>query len=718
MKICGMIRRTITAMEKTKNWLLFEKRIEEFVRKLGFSDVSHDPEGFRFQDSRCQIDVICGSENNVLLIECRTQEVTGPSEDIKKWIALMNGRRGEYTKVLGAHPKYKKYKNVFLVLAVGKEVIVSESNSKYAEDLDIAMWGELDRSCYEKQPTILREVTLHNILADLGATVPAEAVHTAVAFKTLIKVHSKAFNAYSFSAAPTEIIKYCYVARREQGKSDYYQRIIDSSRLNSVADYINKGGSFINNIIVAHDPIIGRENLSFTPIHNYLGEVANDDLIKRLGDSAYNLEIGILQFPLSYKSFWVIDGQHRLFGYSAANDLSRAGATVPVVMIEQIPKTEQMRLFVDINHKQKTINANLIWDIKGDIEPETIEGAVSNLVKALDEKGPLQGQIKIPAKRNRAPINLSALCRAIIKSGLMKDRVKWVTENKNPFFKSKDVVLSAQAVRAALDDYFESLKSELDTEIFEDIVLNSTAIEILVALFSLTTVNIKLTDNSEARRQKYRSWLSILKQHIDKRLIGELRKATGEALKDDATKKLLGLLAEGSKDQQFILLSQSLAKEIPGFQELERELRQWIGSLFDRYGNGESFDVWLSRTCPQRFDPSGYQILKKNFSNRDPHRLKLAKLSDFLSLGNIRALLLNPIVNDLFIKARAEIGTLSPQNIINHLNFVLPERNIDAHDLPLTHASEAEAQAKHSVTLLLNSIAKYREYFAEIGPDG
>ena len=66
-----------------------------------------------------------------------------------------------------------------------------------------------------------------------------------------------------------------------------------------------------------------------------------------------------------YNTAWVIDGQHRLYGYSKSKWKSKH--TIPVVAFENLPVEEQTKMFIDINHKQKSVSRNLLTTIKADI---------------------------------------------------------------------------------------------------------------------------------------------------------------------------------------------------------------------------------------------------------------------------------------------------------------------------------------------------------------
>jgi DNA sulfur modification protein DndB len=71
--------------------------------------------------------------------------------------------------------------------------------------------------------------------------------------------------------------------------------------------------------------------------------------------------MGVLHLPQVYRSAFIIDGQHRLYGYSRAKPGSHH--TIPVVAFHNMPHEEQARIFVDINHEQKSVAANTLRSI-------------------------------------------------------------------------------------------------------------------------------------------------------------------------------------------------------------------------------------------------------------------------------------------------------------------------------------------------------------------
>ncbi len=104
--------------------------------------------------------------------------------------------------------------------------------------------------------------------------------------------------------------------------------------------------------------------------------------------------MGILHLPQTYKSAFLIDGQHRIYGYTAAK--SDSNHTIPVVAFHNLPVEEQAKIFVDINHTQKSVPANLLhsimaefhWDSSND--KEALNALKTRLFDELnsDERSP------------------------------------------------------------------------------------------------------------------------------------------------------------------------------------------------------------------------------------------------------------------------------------------------------------------------------------------
>lgn len=105
---------------------------------------------------------------------------------------------------------------------------------------------------------------------------------------------------YYFLIQPEELLKIAYVHHRRSTPKELagsYQRMLNKSRLRRIDGFITKGSHFPNNIIL---------NSTTKPVFKQFTKK------KQAGDVLF----GMLQLPRQYASAWIIDGQHRLYGYA------------------------------------------------------------------------------------------------------------------------------------------------------------------------------------------------------------------------------------------------------------------------------------------------------------------------------------------------------------------------------------------------------------------
>lgn len=134
---------------------------------------------------------------------------------------------------------------------------------------------------------------------------------------------------------PSDILaKTCFVTTREEDPEAGFQRVLDKERAKQIADYIDSGLGTIPSSIV----------LSAQPEAN----------LRDIGKGK------TIEFRADRKAFLVIDGQHRVYGFSLAKNRLR----VPVVIYNGLSKRDESRLFIDINTKQKPVPNELLLDIK------------------------------------------------------------------------------------------------------------------------------------------------------------------------------------------------------------------------------------------------------------------------------------------------------------------------------------------------------------------
>ena len=191
---------------------------------------------------------------------------------------------------------------------------------------------------------------------------------------------------YSFLIEPERLLKIGYVLHRNKANHDQmptYQRLIKKDRLKSIREYVNNGGFFPNSLIISIDSKDG--NVRF--------DRASQNL------QGAHSHVGTLYLPKEYQSAYIIDGQHRLYGYS---DSKYAGSdTLPVIAFVNMEKDKQVKMFMDINENQKPVsktlrnilNIDLNWT--SDNLSKRREAVILNISQALGENpnSPLFGRI-------------------------------------------------------------------------------------------------------------------------------------------------------------------------------------------------------------------------------------------------------------------------------------------------------------------------------------
>jgi DGQHR domain-containing protein len=173
---------------------------------------------------------------------------------------------------------------------------------------------------------------------------------------------------------PSEVLaKCCFATNREEDPIEGFQRVLDAKRAQEIADYMDLGfGTIPNSIVLSAQP-----------------EANLQDIAK--GKT--------LEFTFSPHSFLIIDGQHRVFGFSKA----RTKLRVPVVIYNGLTKQQESRLFMDINTKQRPVPNELLLDIKKLADAESDQEAILRELFDLfnsDNESPLIGLMSSSARAN------------------------------------------------------------------------------------------------------------------------------------------------------------------------------------------------------------------------------------------------------------------------------------------------------------------------------
>lgn len=156
---------------------------------------------------------------------------------------------------------------------------------------------------------------------------------------SLVKQGNHTF--YSLTIPSRVLAETCFVINRDEDPIAGFQRELDRDRAQEIADYIDNGLGTIPSSIV----LSAQENAVIE----------------------YNSKSKSISFLHNPKAFLIIDGQHRVYGFS----LAKSDLRIPVIIYNKLSRRDESRLFIDINSKQKGVPPELLLDIKKLAEYET-----------------------------------------------------------------------------------------------------------------------------------------------------------------------------------------------------------------------------------------------------------------------------------------------------------------------------------------------------------
>ncbi|WP_082655929.1 DGQHR domain-containing protein [Aureimonas sp. D3] len=182
---------------------------------------------------------------------------------------------------------------------------------------------------------------------------------------------------YTLSMPSDVLAECCMVEPRYADPDEGFQRALDERRARDIAAYIDSGtGTIPSSIVLSAQPE---------------------------ADLQYNRPNRTLNFIVGSRAFLILDGQHRVYGFKLATSKLR----VPVVIYNGLSRTEEARLFMDINTKQRPVPNELILDIKRMAETESDSEALMRDVFDLfnvEPDSPLFGLMS-PYERKKGKIS-------------------------------------------------------------------------------------------------------------------------------------------------------------------------------------------------------------------------------------------------------------------------------------------------------------------------
>jgi len=271
-------------------------------------------------------DIIAEVDNKKIIVQCKrawSDDKTGLNID---------GLIDEYSK------KAQKENAERAILAISRYKIpssyLSEDEKRKRAMMDkVVIWDDKIIEYYEEVVSALNEWAQYTIIGDLyissrfGDSIYAPAM----------KVRQGESEFFVFKISPEDLLKISYIFRRDYNPQAY-QRTLNIKRLKKeIAEFLDSPEALLPT--------------------NLIGVFNSNVKINKRGQ---------LVIPRQYKSFWIIDGQHRLYSFCyTKNQIQRNNFELVCVGLDgrNWVESQQAKLFVDINDKSKRISKLLLYDL-------------------------------------------------------------------------------------------------------------------------------------------------------------------------------------------------------------------------------------------------------------------------------------------------------------------------------------------------------------------
>lgn len=434
----------------------FEDQIWILFFQMGFKHLNRDANfkmnyDFNNPDFTQQIDVFAADDETILIVECKSSEDLNEVQ-FKKDIEKLHGQMEGLRKCALKRYPGRKVKFIWAT----HNCIMSAKDIKRLQEWDIIFFSDSTIQYYSELVKHLGTCSRYQLLGNLLANTEIKKMQNKV---LAIKGKMGGHEYYEFSIEPEKLLKIGYVLHRNEANKNMmptYQRIIKRKRLKEVQSFINDGGYFPNSIIISIDS--GGRKLQF------------DESPTKLDDSIS--KIGVLHLPKRYHSAYIIDGQHRLYGYSDSEYANTN--SIPIVAFVDLDRSEQLKLFMDINENQKsvsktlriTLNSDMLWDSPNQNERrDAIRSKIAQMC-GEEQSSPLLGRVVIgeDEKNNIKCITIQAIQLALQKCSFFSTFAKNNTIATNGSFDVGDNQATIDRFYPFLEGCFKTVKNECETE--------------------------------------------------------------------------------------------------------------------------------------------------------------------------------------------------------------------------------------------------------------
>ncbi|MEJ7778562.1 MAG: DGQHR domain-containing protein [Daejeonella sp.] len=613
--------KTTTKLSKPKPQdIAFEDKVWSLFALLGFKflnrdrhfHIPYDKKDFNLTN---QVDVFARDDETVLIIECKSA-AKDKLGDFKECLeALKSKKAGIINTISSLFPASKpKFKYILATSRLG----ISDNDLTRLNSIDGIHFSEEVIDYYYLLHSQIGIAARYQLLGSLfaGQEIP-DLENKIPAIEGKMGGHTY----YSFSIEPEKLLKIGFVLHRNKANENMmptYQRLIKKARLKEIHSFIDDDKGYFPNSIIIN--IVSEKNRKL--VFDYSNNQVSDAISR----------IGILHLPKKYRSAFIIDGQHRLYGY--ANSQYKSSNTIPVVALINLERSEQVKLFMQINENQKavskdlrnTLDADLLWESDNYIEK--LKALRSKIAINLGEnrRSPFFGKISIG--EDKRIITTEHINLALNRSDFL-GKVKKLNIEKLGTFYTGDLDTAYQDLSDFLFRSFGYLKDSLE-DIWEQegniIVINKGFYGITLLLNDLvnhllTTETIKATASSKAIFEEVKTYLdSVIHFYRDlpESKVIELKTAYGTPGDAKYWRTLQIATRLDHPEIHFEGLDDYLKKEEKENNEMAFRLIREIESVFLKEKIKEKLEVefgksWFKKGVPEKiYSDATLLAAKKN----------------------------------------------------------------------------------------------------------
>lgn len=496
----------------------FEDRIWSMFYDLGFRNLNRDEHlELKWGDGdgdHKQIDVLAVGDEAIFVVECKAASKLTTSS----FKSIIDGIEHYKEGIIRALKQIYGDKKIKFILATDNYRLGEEDTKRMSEKKIF----HLNENAFKYIQGLMKSYRSCVHYQFYGMMFKNELISSKRIRVPALRGKMGGLDYYMLSIEPEKLLKMGFVLHRTKvndSMAPTYQRLLSAKRLPKITSYIQEGGYFPNSLIINFDTTSSRK----MKIQFDLAENSSEDS---------NAQLGILSIPNAYGIAYIIDGQHRLYGY-AGTDYKKTN-TIPVVAFENMESRDQLQIFMDINENQKAVSKNLRLDLEEDINWESpqvdsrLKALRSSIIKALaaDSGSVLANKISVgedPSDLNFTPFDNGLLQSSLLPRASKQSYTKDVdvcmyeTQNLNH---DKAMNECKKRVASYLRECYNYVHQELDEKLFNDFIICNRGTYAFVALVGSLNKHLIKTEKVaqfaplSERMEKVKPYLDIFINYL------------------------------------------------------------------------------------------------------------------------------------------------------------------------------------------------------------